>query len=93
MPTISWTQGGRRRTGEVWSPGPTEDTLWVIPAAPQPGEGHAVCVHRTPGGRYVQRDQDVELSTAVRHTEILAATSQPRTHLEPHGGQLRRRIT
>lgn len=44
---VTWTDADKNtRTGEVWSPGPTTSTVWVIPDERYDGEGHAVCVNR-----------------------------------------------
>ena len=60
------------RAGEVWSLGPTTETLWVLPDAPRDGEGAAVCVAVKPGGELVQRPPDVERSTAKWQAAELA---------------------
>lgn len=45
MPRIGWTGvDGAARRGEVWCPGPSPDSVWVIPDEPMDGEGRAVCV-------------------------------------------------
>lgn len=51
------------RAGEVWSLGPTTETLWVIPDAPRDGEGPAVCV-AVKGSTLVQRPVDTERGKA-----------------------------
>lgn len=60
------------RAGEVWSLGPTSETLWVLPDLPRDGEGAAVCVAVKPGGVLVQRPNDVERSKAATQAAELA---------------------
>lgn len=43
MKKITWsTPEGDERTGVLWSPGPTEASVWVIPDERREGEGYAV---------------------------------------------------
>jgi hypothetical protein len=42
---IEWSgTDGISRGGEVWCPGPSADSVWVIPDERRDGEGRAVCV-------------------------------------------------
>jgi hypothetical protein len=62
----------RERSGEVWSLGPTDETLWVLPYERYVGEGLAVCV-AIKGAEFVQRPVDTERSKAGRQALELAA--------------------
>jgi len=89
---ITWTGADNTvRHGEVWSPGPMDTSVWVIPDEPRDGEGRAVCVGLD--GR----------QTAIQHTwsqhqhqESVAANLPDAALLPAHterGGQLRARLS
>ncbi|OLL69877.1 hypothetical protein Ae168Ps1_6380c [Pseudonocardia sp. Ae168_Ps1] len=65
---ITWDDGGRSRSGTVWSAGPRKYTAWVIPDERRDGEGHAVCVAVRPSKPFGVTDADRRRST----TEIQA---------------------
>lgn len=89
---IEWTGAdGTVRHGDVWSPGPMEGSVWVIPDEPRDGEGRAVCVGLD--GR--QTSLQARWSTQEHQTlvGINLATPVPWPDMTKRGGQLRANLT
>jgi hypothetical protein len=78
------------RHGEVWSPGPLETSVWVLPDEPRAGEGRAVCVGLDGRQTAVQAEWSRQ-----EHQELVSA-NLPVAGCLPvptaRGGQLRARI-
>lgn len=88
---ITWTGvDDTVRRGEVWSPGPLETSVWVIPDEPRVGEGRAVCVgldgRQTALQAEWSRQEHQELVSA--NLPVAACLPAPTAR----GGQLRARI-
>ena len=89
---IEWTGiDNTVRHGEVWSPGPMEGSVWVIPDEPRDGEGRAVCVGLDGRQTSLQARWSTQAHQDAVHLNLPAAASLPAP--TSRGGQLRANLT
>jgi len=88
---IEWSGvDGVARRGEVWCPGPSADSVWVITDEPSEGEGRAVCVgldgqQTALQAQWSQQEHHDLVALKLPAAAMLSA-------LTGRGGQLRARI-
>jgi hypothetical protein len=101
MKKIQWTTPeGEWRTGTLWSPGPTETSVWVIPDERREGEAHAVQVGKDgcQNRNHVEHSQQAyqeRVRTALANRAVVPGIrirtrwgiEEVPQHLAPRGGQ------